>query len=116
MDEDIQFIERGDHVPPGAQLSLTLSDNAMAPFFPKGSTVYVDVTRPPEEFQAGVFHYRGTVLCRQWCEDMTGTLYLLPADPVLGGQCISIPREERGKCLCLGTVICDAALPEPIYY
>ena len=114
-DEDIQFIDRGDPVPAGAQLSMTLADDAMAPFFPRGSTVYVDITRPPDEFQAGVFYYGGKVLCRQWCEDMAGTLHLLPAEPTMGSRCVSVPREERGSCLCLGAVICDRTLPEPIY-
>ena len=116
IDENICFIDRSGSVPAGAQFSLTLEDNAMSPFFPQGSTVYVDATRPPDEFQAGIFYFRGKILCRQWCEDMTGTLHLLPADPTLGSFCVSVPREERGKCLCLGAVLCEQTLPEPIYY
>ena len=115
IDRDIQFIDRGESVPSEVNFSLTLSDDAMAPFFPRGSTVYVDATRPPDEFQAGIFYLRGQILCRQWCEDMTGTLYLLPANPGLGSRCISVSRKEREDCLCLGAVVCDMTLPEPIY-
>ena len=116
MDEEMRFVERGKLTPAKAGFSLTLSDGAMAPYFPQGSTVFVDASRPPAEFQAGIFYYRGKILCRQCCEDMTGTLYLLPADPALGAQCISVSRSERSKCLCLGAVLSDIMLPEPVYY
>ena len=116
MDGDICFVERGGSVPSEAGLSLTLTDEAMAPFFPKGTTVYIDAARPPDEFQAGIFYYNGRIFCRQWCEDMTGTLHLLPANPAMGKQCVSVPTGERGKCLCLGAVLSEETLPEPIYY
>ena len=68
----------------------------------------------PAEGEAGLFLYRGAVYCRQWCEDYTGALYLLCANPRRESENIRIDREERGQCRCLGRVLTDKKLPTDI--
>lgn len=101
--------------PDGAQLALTLTDDSMAPYFPQGGRIYVQCGETPEEFGAGVFMYRGRVLCRQWCEDYSGALHLLAANPARQSGNLRIPAAERGALVCLGRVIYAGTLPRPIY-
>jgi len=101
--------------PDGAQLALTLTDDCMSPYFPPGGRVYVRCGEPPEEFGAGVFMYRGRVLCRQWCEDYSGALHLLAANPARQSENLRIPAADRGELVCLGRVIYACTLPRPSY-
>ena len=115
VSELFELIDRTDNMPEDADFCLTLPDDSMAPFFPAGSDVYVSSQRAPAEFDAGIFFYEGKVLCRQWCEDFSGALHLLPANPALRDICIIIPKRLRGKCLCLGSVLSERKLPRPAY-
>ena len=110
-----EFIDRTNDMPESADFCLTLPDDSMAPFFPAGSDVYVSASRAPAEFDAGIFFYEGKVLCRQWCEDFSGSIHLLPANPEFRNSCIIVPKRFWGKCLCLGSVISDRKLPHPAY-
>ncbi len=110
-----ELLDRSSAMPEEADFCLTLSDDSMEPFFPCGSDVYVSASRSPAEFEAGIFFYNGKVLCRQWCEDLTGTLHLLPANPLFRDSCITVPKRLRDRCLCLGSVIFDGKLPRPMY-
>ena len=110
-----ELIDRKANMPDGADFCLTLSDDCMEPFFQCGSDVYVSASRAPAEFEAGIFLYNGRVFCRQWCVDFAGTLYLLPANPARRKECILIPKNLRGDCLCLGSVIYEGKLTRPMY-
>ena len=113
--ELFELLDRNSDLPEGADFCLTLSDSSMEPFFPCGSDVYVSASRSPDEFDAGVFFYENKVLCRQWCEDFSGTLHLLPANPAFRDRCIAIPKPFRDGCLCLGSVLYGRKLPRPVY-
>lgn len=102
-----------DNAPENAGFSLCISDDCMAPYISAGARVYVCTGETPAEFDAGIFMYNGRVLCRQWCEDYTGTLHLLCANPARQGENISIPPQARDTLVCLGRVLPDAPLPRP---
>ncbi|MDO4982599.1 MAG: hypothetical protein Q4E35_03470 [Eubacteriales bacterium] len=110
-----EFISRGDESPKDSDYCLILGEDAMEPFFRCGDMVYITRSILPEEFQPGVFMYEGKVICRQWCEDYSGTLHLLCPERKNAALNITIPRSERGKCLCLGSVITRRPLPPPDY-
>ena len=112
--EEYELIEASS-APDGAQLALTLTDDCMLPYFPQGGRVYVQCGEAPEEFGAGVFMYRGRVLCRQWCEDYSGTINLLAANPARQSENLRIPAAERAALVCLGRVIYAGTLPKPRY-
>lgn len=114
--EYYELSERTHDTPKNAAFSVTLADNSMEPFFPAGSDIYISVSHTPAEFEAALFLFEGKILCRQWCEDFAGTLYLLPANPACQDLCVAIPARLRGKCLCLGSVISRRALPKPVYF
>lgn len=110
-----ELLDRNSDIPEEADFCLTLPDGAMEPFFPAGTDVYVSASRAPEEFDAGIFLYGGEVLCRQWCEDFSGALHLLPANPAFRDRSVTVPKRFRDKCLCLGSVLSGRKLPRPEY-
>ena len=93
--EDYEFIERGDDVPPVA-----------------------DVRRGAElsEFDAGIFYVDGDVFCKQWCTDYSGTLHLLSANAARQDANITIPRSANRSCVCFGKVLLPVRLPKPLYW
>lgn len=112
---DFVFSPSAD-APEGADFSLVITEDCMSPYIKPGQTVYVSASGPLSEFEPGLFYYRGRVLCRQWCEDITGTLHLLAADPGRPEANLSLDAEERKACLCLGKVILAETPPPPAYF
>lgn len=115
MNEDYTLLLSTKEVPRDADFCLRLDNDCMEPWLKKGDLVYIDRTETPEEMQPGVFYYKGRVLCRQWCEDMTGTLHLLCANPKRESENLSLSKSEKAACLCLGRVIVKHKLPMPVF-
>lgn len=116
MDEDYSFLPRSRKTPAGADLCLRLDNDCMEPFIRRGELLYISRRETPEEMQPGLFYYRGRVLCRQWCEDSAGSLHLLCANPGRESENLSLSREEKAACLCLGRVLLKKRLPMPVYH
>ena len=115
MTDDYILLQRTEDMPAGTDFCLRLDNDCMEPWFKKGELLYIDRRHAPEELQPGIFLIRGRVLCRQWCEDSSGTLYLLCANPKRESENLTLGRAEKGACLCLGRVILDKKLPMPVY-
>lgn len=113
--EEYELRQRTADMPEEADISLTVTDDCMEPYIPKGSAVYVQCSAAPGELEAGIFLADGKVVCRQWCEDYTGTLHLLAANPRRRGANMSFAKGERSKLVCLGRVLLDRELPMPLY-
>lgn len=113
--EDYRFLPVTGEMPAGTDFCLELDNDCMEPFYPRGSVLCVSRDAAPEEMAAGVFFYRGRILCRQWCEDYAGTLHLLCANPLRENENLSLNSGERSACLCLGAVLPRRRLPMPIY-
>lgn len=116
MEEAYTLLPRGRDMPMEAGFCLRLDNDCMEPYIKKGALVYIDRHDTPEEMQPGLFYYKGRVLCRQWCEDSTGTLHLLCANPRREKENLSLRPDEKAACLCLGRVILDRKLPMPVFY
>lgn len=115
MTEDFRLIPRGRDIPDSADFSVTVSDDAMQPYIKAGETVLVSSREELHEFDAGLFLYDNKILCRQWCEDYSGALLLLCANPARQAENIIVSASSRAKCLCLGKIILSRRLPPPIY-
>lgn len=102
-----------ENAPDNAGFSITVTDDCMAPHIPAGARVYVCTGETPAEFDVGIFMYGGRVLCRQWCEDYTGALHLLCANPDRQSDNLTLTRDARDKLICLGRVLLDTPLPRP---
>ena len=115
MNDDYSLLPRTADMPAGADFCLRLDNDCMEPYLKQGLLLYINRHEAPEELQPGLFYYRGRVLCRQWCEDSTGTLHLLCANPKRESENLSIGPAEKAACLCLGRVLLKKRLPMPLY-
>jgi len=111
-----ELTERGENVPPEADFSLTVTDAGMEPYIKKDSVVHVKAVAELEEFDTGIFMYAGRVFCRQWCEDIQGSVHILCANPAFEKENLSLSGTERKKLTCLGKVLLKKKLPPPTYY
>lgn len=110
-----ELIERDGSMPPQADFAIELRDEAMLPYIKPGERIYVQGRAELEEFEAGLFLYEGRVICRQWCEDYSGAVHLLCANPEMERENINISREKRGELRLLGRVLLGRKLPAPVY-
>ena len=115
MTEDYILIDRRPPAPPEAELCLVADSDDMEPYIRPGDRVYVSCHGSLGEMEAGLFLVRGQVLCRQWCEDYSGTLHLLCANPRRQERNLSFPPERRGDCVYLGKLLLPGPLPRPVY-
>lgn len=111
--EGYELLERSADMPQSADFALVLSDDCMEPFFKKGERVYIEARAELEEFEAGLFFVEGQVICRQWCQDYTGTVHLLCANPARERENIALRPYE--KLTFLGRVVTKSKLPRPSY-
>lgn len=115
MKDFFDLIARGADTPPAADFLIKITDDCMLPYISPGQEVCVSCREQLLEMDAGIFLYNGKIICRQWCEDYAGALHLLCANPKRESENISIPRDARTRCLCLGRVILPHRLPPPVY-
>ena len=115
MTEELRFIDRDAKMPEGAELCLTVTNDDMAPYIRPGDRVYVSCRQELLDMDAGLFFIDGRILCRQYCEDYSGAVHLLCANPLREDRNISLSREEKGGLICLGKLLLGRPLPPPLY-
>lgn len=115
MDGGLCLVDRDGRVPEGADFCLTVDTDDMAPYIRPGDRVYVSCRQDLEDMDAGLFYVDGRVLCRQYCEDYSGTLHLLCANPLREDRNLALSREKRGELICLGKLLLAKHLPPPVY-
>lgn len=113
--EDYELIPVTENVPPRADFCISISGDSMAPYIEDGSVVFVQRDASLEAFDVGVFFVDGDVLCKQYCTDSFGTLYLLSANPKREDANRIIPRSSDSTVVCFGKVLLKRKLPKPIY-
>lgn len=112
--EDYEMIEAGPDVPPNADFCIEISGKSMEPYIKDGERVYVQRDVNVREFEdAGIWYYAGDVLCKQYCVDLYGALYLLSANREFRDADKRIPEDELVNVVCYGRVILPFKLPQP---
>ena len=64
----------------GADFSVTLEDDSLAPFFRAGETVFLQRSAELGDGEIGLFYTRGGMAFRQFCQDSRGAVYLFSPD------------------------------------
>lgn len=113
--DDYILIDRDKHTPAQADMCITIDNDFMQPYIKQGSQVFVSRQDTPEEFEVGLFLYRGQIYCRQWCEDYSGAVHLLCANPKRESCNIIIDSKNRKELVCMGKVLLKKTLPPPVY-
>lgn len=112
---DFCFIPKDRRCPKSADFCICIHGDCMAPYIENSTVVYISRKSKISEFDVGLFLYEGEILCRQWCEDYSGTVHLLCANPSRQEDNIAVPREKLDKLRCLGRVMLGKKLPRPTY-
>ena len=113
--EDYELVPVTNSVPARADFCIDISGDSMAPYIEDGQRVYVQRDATLEPFDVGVFFVDGDVLCKQYCVDSFGTLYLLSANKKREDANRVITRDSASTVVCFGKVILPRKLPKPIY-
>lgn len=113
--EDFELVPLPKDAPKDADYCIEVEGDSMEPYIHDGQRVYVSEKEVPEEFQAGVWWVDGDVLCKQWCSDFVGNLYLISANPWREDANRTVPRSETGRVICFGRVLGLPRLPMPNY-
>ena len=63
--------------PKGAEFAVRIQGDSMEPFIADGSRVYVSRKSEVRDGDVGIFFADGGMVCKQYCEDGYGNIYLL---------------------------------------
>jgi phage repressor protein C with HTH and peptisase S24 domain len=101
--------------PAAADFAVTISGDSMEPYIRDGETVYVQRDATLAEFDVGVFHVDGDVLCKQFCLDAYRNLHLLSANPAREDANRRIASTSTSSVVSYGKVLLPHKLPKPEY-
>ncbi len=96
----------------GADISICMADNTMAPLFPRGSSVTIRRRAGLKDGDIGLFFVDGRILLRQYCEDYAGNVYLFVLNRRRAAEDIMRPRSAGPVC-CFGRAVLDEPPPLP---
>ena len=111
-EELFELLKRGEDTPKEADFSVFLSNAMTGSTVPDGSAVYVKANADIFDGDVGIFFYKDEMLCRQFCEDSFGNIYLLTLDREKSEFDITIPKGV--KVICFGKVLLKKKIPLPI--
>ena len=114
--EDYELIERDKNTPSNADFCINIDGDSMEPYIHDRELVYVQRDTSLADFDVGIFFVDGDVLCKQYCIDNMGNLYLLSANPQREDANRIISRESSSTVVCFGKVLLKNKLPKPNYY
>ncbi len=110
--EDYELIPVTGDVPPGAELAVHIQGDSMAPVIADGSVVYVNHD-PLQNGDVGIFCVDGDMLCKQYCRDALGMVYLFSLNRKRADMDVIFRRGSGRSLTCFGRVMLHAQpLPE----
>lgn len=111
MTDDYELVSVTGDVPPGAELAVRIQGDSMAPYITDGSVVYVNHD-PLQNGDVGIFCVDGEMLCKQYCRDALGMVYLFSLNRRRADMDV-VFRQGSGRSLtCFGRVMVHT-LPLP---
>lgn len=111
-DDLFELIKKEEDVPKDADFSVKIEGAMTGSAIPDGSTVYVKANADLDDGDVGIFFYKDEMLCRQFCEDSFGNIYLFTLDRQKAEYDITVPKGE--KVICFGKVLLKKKIPLPI--
>lgn len=110
--EDYTLIPVEGEVPPGAELAVRIQGDSMAPRIADGSVVYVNHD-PLQNGDVGIFCVDGDMLCKQYCRDGFGMVYLFSLNRARADMDVVFHRGSGRSLTCFGRVMIHGQpLPE----
>ena len=93
--------------------ALRVSDDALAPYYAPGQTVFLRRSTRLDNGDVGLFYSRGGMVFRQFCADSEGIIYLFSLDRTRRGGDIRIPAGGE-KPVCYGKLVLSRPIPLPV--
>ena len=109
--EDYEPLAVTGEVPPGAELAVRIQGDSMAPWIADGSVVYVNHD-PLANGDVGIFCVDGEMLCKQYCRDPLGMVYLFSLNRRRSDMDVALHPDGSRSLTCFGRVIMHG-LPLP---
>ena len=110
--EDYELLNVTGDVPPGAELAVRIQGDSMAPVIADGSVVYVNHD-PLQNGDVGIFCVDGDMLCKQYCRDRFGMVYLFSLNRKRADMDVVFHRGSGRSLTCFGRVMLHSQpLPE----
>ena len=110
--EDYQLIPVTGDVPHGAELAVRIQGDSMAPWITDGAVVYVNHD-PLQNGDVGIFCVDGDMLCKQYCRDGFGMVYLFSLNRARADMDVVFHRGSGRSLTCFGRVMLhNLPLPE----
>ena len=108
--EDFDYIDVTGSVPRGAELAVRIQGDSMEPYIADGGVVYVN-RDPLASGDVGIFCVDGEMLCKQYCRDGLGFVYLFSLNRARADADVVLPRDSGRSLVCFGRVILHAPPP-----
>ena len=112
QDEIFKLTGREKGVPGDADYAVCIGGAMTGDIIPDGTRVYVKANADLFDGDVGIFFYKDEMLCRQFCEDSFGNIYLLTLDREKADFDITVPKGDR--VICFGKVLLKKKIPLPI--
>ena len=110
--EDYTLIPVEGDVPMGAELAVRIQGDSMTPYIADGSIVYVNHD-PLQNGDVGIFCVDGDMLCKQYCRDGFGMVYLFSLNRARADMDVVFHRGSGRSLTCFGRVMVHSQpLPE----
>ena len=109
--EDYTLIPVEGDVPMGAELAVRIQGDSMTPYIADGSIVYVNHD-PLQNGDVGIFCVDGDMLCKQYCRDGFGMVYLFSLNRERADMDVVFHRGSGRSLTCFGRVMIHS-LPLP---
>ena len=102
--EDYELIPVTGNVPVGAELAVRIQGDSMAPWIADGDVVYVNHD-PLQNGDVGIFCVDGDMLCKQYCRDPLGMVYLFSLNRQRADMDVAFHRGSGRSLTCFGRVM-----------
>ncbi|MEG2007352.1 MAG: S24 family peptidase [Oscillospiraceae bacterium] len=96
-----------------ADFAVRISGNSMEPYIADGSIVLVKRGETIRDGDVGLFFADFGMVCKQYCQDYAGNVYLFSLNRKRADADVSIPATSDTRLCCFGKVLMDKTLPLP---
>ena len=96
-----------------AEFAIRIHGDSMEPALPDGCIAF-GVKRVPQDGEVGAFMLGGEYLCKQYCRDSQGNVYLFSLNRARADLDVSLMRDQTvDELYCFGTILTDRRYPLP---
>lgn len=96
-----------------ADFALKISDDSLEPYVKRGETVTVKSCATIRDGDVGLFFAGSEIVCRQYCQDYAGNVYLFLPNRKRAAEDLLIPASAGVPISCFGKILLDTEIPLP---